>query len=379
MTIRSRPAAHPTPTAVSSSRWTVTYAVASVSVLLGGVFVLLRDELLPPRFSYDAVKIEALTVGQLAVDDDSYSVVASLYRAIGLAGAPELAAWVGYVTAIVILVAVLRLSTRYEPTKATPVVIAFTVLCSAVYLGAYSKELFVLPIVFSLIAARSRRWVAFSVILMLAYAASFRTYWFVVAGLFVAVHWALGRLTSRRYMVPLIGASLVLLAVAYQAATGSELSEIRAGVNSGRLDGVDASTRIDAFVNGTGLVAQSANVILTFAALVLPIPLLMLGSAYHAVIAAVIAGLWGYFFYRLFAGMRSGEVREDPLKRRSAALLLAFIMVQAMFEPDYGSALRHVVPLLPLLVVLSLGRRLVPVESGDRARAAGALGMLAAR
>ena len=59
-----------------------------------------------------------------------------------------------------------------------------------------------------------------------------------------------------------------------------------------------------------------------------------------------------------------------PRPERAVALLLALVIVQAIFEPDYGSYVKHIVPALPLfLALLPLRvRRREPHDAGiDRA------------
>src|SRR5699024_6096102 len=46
------------------------------------------------------------------------------------------------------------------------------------------------------------------------------------------------------------------------------------------------------------------------------------------------------------------DARQGAMLRRGLALILALGAVQALFEPDYGSALRHFTPLMPLGIAL---------------------------
>ena len=58
---------------------------------------------------------------------------------------------------------------------------------------------------------------------------------------------------------------------------------------------------------------------------------------------------------------------RSPRPERAVALLLGLVVVQAIFEPDYGSYLKHLSPMLPLfLALLPLARRTVRPEAGAR-------------
>jgi hypothetical protein len=54
-------------------------------------------------------------------------------------------------------------------------------------------------------------------------------------------------------------------------------------------------------------------------------------------------------------------VEIDDWALRCALLVLAFLTTQSYFEPDYGSYLKHLAPVLPLLVAAAIGWRGTPL------------------
>jgi 4-amino-4-deoxy-L-arabinose transferase-like glycosyltransferase len=84
--------------------------------------------------------------------------------------------------------------------------------------------------------------------------------------------------------------------------------------------------------------------------------LLLRGSSYYAVVAVLIAAVW--IAAIACALRRSRRAEGDRVAMRCVLLALAFVTVQGVFEPDYGSALRHLSPLIPL-IAFAVGRAAV--------------------
>lgn len=103
--------------------------------------------------------------------------------------------------------------------------------------------------------------------------------------------------------------------------------------------------------------------------LVAPRPLLATPGAVHV----AYAGLIGVYL----AGLRRGPLASlsGPLgadrdaRRLGLSFLLALLTVQALFEPDYGSYLRHLTPVLPLLLCILARTKMPPREMPPRPRA----------
>ena len=89
------------------------------------------------------------------------------------------------------------------------------------------------------------------------------------------------------------------------------------------------------------------NLITTFF-LVVPVPLLILLKPYYVASALLMTTLWTCFlagYVKLLHG-------RDVWARRAFAVMAGFLIVQGVFEPDFGSALRHLVPMIPMLLLL---------------------------
>ena len=212
---------------------------------------------------------------------------------------------------------------------------------------------------------------------MALYASYMRPYWGIVAVLYVAGRLLLPRL--RGILVPLIlvVVAYVGLQLVFNIMLGIPLSyarisvnELRAGIN------ISVGSLIVDFLPDAGAL-QWLNAFLVFLSLVVPWPLLLGGSPTYVLIAVVLdrpvaarvrqpAPGADRALHRPRPACRPPEAARAPLSERaprierSIALLLALVVVQAIFEPDYGSYVKHLTPALPLFIAL------LPLRGRDR-------------
>jgi hypothetical protein len=200
---------------------------------------------------------------------------------------------------------------------------------------------------------------------MAVYAAVFRTYWFLIAaltaGLIVLAHRR--RDSARRYLVRLFGLAqvfLIIFCVAAPLVIGRSANTFRSDLNANREGAIDAVTIISPFVGGDSPVNSYINAVLTQISLVIPWPLLMKGSQY-AIYAVGIFALWMTLLITTVRGWKRLSQMDRHGVHIGLSVLWAVLTVQAIFEPDYGSYLRHLTPMLPLILAVTL----IASRSGD--------------
>jgi len=324
---------------------------------MGALTVLLSDELLPPKYFNDSRTIVAIAQRQIVNSpDQQFEHVTRIYAFLGLVDYPVLTGLINYVAWVVVLVAAWRgvhaggaLALGWQ---------AAVLILGAVFLGQFSKDVFVLGVVAVLVlAGRGRAREVAILLVMLAYAGWFRPYWFLVAGLY-----ALGRLwigsrgLSPRAVVMLLGAQLLVVVSAVHWGLGVDFAHFREAANAARIGSVDAQTALPAsFLQSEQLPVDYLNALLFLLDFMLPASLAVSGGPFYLVIAGTIAALWLVFWLALIKG-RHASVTDVRLLR-AVALVTSFVAVQTAFEPDYGSYLRHITPLLPLLLMVALWDR----------------------
>ncbi len=345
--------------------------------LLGGVaasitIVLARSDLLPDRFSYDGLKINRLILGYGTIyGDESYQNVAAVYAFLGFGGHPMAAGMLGITGALGVTGLVCWKCRASQPTVPVSIFLFVSTIISGVYLGFYTKDVFILPIV-GIVIVMERR-VAGDVVVvsaMIGYAVVFRNYWLLVALAYMAFRVVLKRRFSVSAFAITTAAGLLIIAgVAFAILLRLPPDYFRALVNQNRIGDPDAQSIIQPFLEGSALPLGIVNVGLTLIFLILPLPLLGAGTAYYWIIAVLLGSVWCRFFLGIAQNARA-PVRPASVER-AVCLVGAFVLIQAFFEPDYGSALRHLSPLLILMLYVAWTGSAVKRQSGERNTPAG--------
>lgn len=324
-----------------------------IATTMGLLVVLFRPSLLPARFMFDERFIQRLAQG-VAEGDSSYTQVSAIYRILGFADAPLAAGIFSYLLACIPYL-VVWIKFRHHGSRTAVVFAVVGILLSAVYMGTYSKEVFVVPVILAvLLITQSLLGTAFICAAIVAYASYFRSYWFLVLIFFIILSLLNRKLPSARR---LFGACLGLVflgSIIFSAAMGVPADHFRMSVNIYREGTVDASTLIPRFVEIWAPLDGPINNVLSFVFLQSPLPLLVKLTPYYLALFLLLSAGW----IAVFRSIPSVEQLVDHhLKAQLTRLVLlcfAFVMTQAFFEPDFGSALRHLTPFIPLFVMLIL-------------------------
>jgi hypothetical protein len=145
--------------------------------------------------------------------------------------------------------------------------------------------------------------------------------------------------------------ALVLIGLATWLVLHAGADFARAQVNAGRQGSVDAATLIPQYLHIAQPFSGILDALIVLVTIVAPIPLLLKGTAYYVGAGLVVALVWAVFFTAMLR-RRSLTVWTT----RAGWVVLALLTTQALFEPDYGSVVRHLTPVLALVVAVALDR-----------------------
>lgn len=343
------------PTRIPNVRAVWTDLVVLFSVVAGVIIVLFRNDLLPARFFYDGLFIQALAQGLAPTQNDvAYGNVGLVYRALGLQDEANAASLVGFGIFVAILIFLRVKFAPASPSIMTWLFLSTSILLGAVYIGYYSKDAILLPFVFAVAACgRKRKFEVLIISSMLLYAGLFRSYWFIIAGLYFGFRLFAKFFSTRKRLLSAAIAASVLVGLAVSLSLGTTPDHFRVSVNESRAGSEDAGSMIHPFIPSSSLPAGLINVALTLVSLVFPLPLALSGGLYYAVLALYIGALWWMFYRsvpRIVAGRTNDSSARNTFAARTLALVTAVLITQSIFEPDYGSALRHITPLMPLIM-----------------------------
>lgn len=327
------------------------------------VFALILADLapivLPKKYFGDAGYIQLIALGASpTVPDSSYLSTGQLYAMFHLGMHPQIVATI----AISLYYFSLRRAFHFSPFESLPlktlVLACASLLLAAIYVAPFSKEFVVLIAVGLILSLVGRPGSIITITLfVLAYAVFFRSYWFLVAVLFVLILGFLRFMPTRIGLVLALVASVILAGFALQFVNHESLNSLRLGLNAARTGAPDAVTLIPEYIGGDSVLSGILNALVTLMTLLVPIPLLI-----HAAPQYFAAGVLFLFISINVGGMwlqvgrqlQGSDSRHVPaglrVQRPLLALTIAMYVVQSLYVPDYGSALKHVTPVIPLIV-----------------------------
>jgi len=341
-------------------------ALVGLSVVLSSRF----RELLDRKFRFDGDHIQALLALPDASlnPDDPFRNTALIYRMLGLSEAPDVAAMLAIAAFGVAVLAALRWT---EMARLTPLGLGIIAVCyvlALIYLAQYSKEFVSLLLVVAvLLLPRGALAEITLVAAMIGYAITIRPYWGIVVALYLAARFLLPRVRGLFPVLLSVVATYVVLQIVFNLVLAQDLSFSRVAVNDLRAQiNISVGSLIVDFLPDQ-VALQWLNAFLVLLSLIAPWPLILGGSSVYLLMGGVLAVLWGLVGWAIVklqrerAASRGRAVQpartaplseRTPRPERATALLLALVVVQAIFEPDYGSYLKHVVPMLPLFLAL---------------------------
>lgn len=211
-----------------------------------------------------------------------------------------------------------------------------------VYLATYSKDLFLYSLVIIPFVFLEKRNIIIWTILVFIYAYFFRTYWLLV----ICSFWALKLFFIKspiRLFVFIIGFFFTIVFL-FDFVLGINLSSFREGANILRTE-EEAQTMIISYIEGESFIMQGLNAIITFLFLIIPIPLFLFLKPFYVVMFFLIAFIFYYFFMFFFKNIKKKYFHNIY------SLIISMLLVQSIFEPDFGSFLRHLSPFYPLLFI----------------------------
>lgn len=333
--------------AFNAAQWLIALAGISVCV----PFVIYIRPLLPEKYDFDAIRIQILASSRMSSTDMNFQRVADVYSMFGLADSTLLASVVGFLAYLLLILLVIdKADLQFtHPRGYVPLVLALS--CGVVFLGAYSKEfvLVLFLICFFLLGKKKDR-ILLPFLVLFTYGFLFRQYWIAIAFIWLgfAILWKVWP-QARSSKTVLLGFAGVLVAFPIAARLSNVgLSSLRFGVNESRFGSDVANTAILDFISGQDPFSQTLNAFLISMSLLVPFPLLAQLNPVYVLFFLVTATVSAIYISSLIRNInqRSGNIPQS-------LIVVAAFGVLVFFEPDYGSYLRHLTPLLPFVILLS--------------------------
>ncbi|WP_420098192.1 polysaccharide biosynthesis tyrosine autokinase [Corynebacterium sp.] len=359
---------------LTSARRSPLESPVVVSVLLGAAAIvigLVARATVTGRFGgfgNDAAAIREIMTSPFSAMDlgyGSYSVIAEFYTVLGMEDTPTAASVFGALIGSTALGIVLIRVGGVHAGKVSLVLALATPVLIGLYQATYTKEILIsLGMIVIVLMPMNLAGEIVVVAALALLGTEYRTYWSIVAVVYVVLRLLMARRTSLRgrritatpWRVLRILALLSAVAgLAVWIGAGEPADYFRTSVNEGEIRQATTGSIIARFIDLPEPLGGVVNVVLTTMFFIVPLPMIAKFSPYYLVIGLVFALIWiSAVSAATAAGRASGQdrvpVRDRRMMARFAAVPLAFLVVQGLFEPDWGSALRHATPMVPLIV-----------------------------
>ncbi len=318
---------------------------------------------MPQKYFYDSRDIYYMMIGKMLHGSTSYMFSAKLFRYLNyFFNFQDLQSW-SYLFAFIFNLFLFAFLFKYTNLAIKKILFIYcTVALLNIYVFRISKDIFqfiIFIIAYQFLSAKNipkNFKVLWLVLLFVVESLAFRIYYLLVAALFLMIYLILCRYMKGKqklrsailiYATLLVLGLYVLQFVSYD--NYIELTTVRDHLTINRQDSTDAVTNIVNLVdtNGSILIFITDYVINLFRVF-LPFELLGKGIKY---IPFIIFQL--YITCSLWKNMRniktmceSGEGEKYILE---FCIIFAYYLVAAVFEPDFGSFVRHESSLCPIL------------------------------
>lgn len=230
----------------------------------------------------------------------------------------------------------------------------FFILClwgvvRSFFLEPLTKEILVAATVISiLLFTFSNRYRIGFFFSALTYGVLIRPYWILFSLTWIAVSFLKNRVTKLNFIV-FLGAFYIAVAILMQALLGISVSSIRAGNNESRVIGEEGSRSIIvSWLQGGDVISQGIDSLIIFFRLTFPFELVVL-SGPSQIIFLLLMIITSVFTFKIMTKKHFQGHQISPKVKELTCIPFSFLLIQGLFEPDFGSFARHFAMVVPVL------------------------------
>lgn len=335
----------------SKSASTIAWTLLILALV---TIALTKENFLPEHFFYDANTIaDFMRIKAQLSTSNSFSSTAALYQTIGAKHDSLIFSLLSATLLILIFITYIGATGQRTISALAFATIIFTSSLSTIFMSMLSKDLIALAVIAPCLLLLRKSFIPWIIWLSLAimYAYFFRNYWALfIIQLFATIGFA-KKFKNPTLFFAMCIISIFILSIAFRILLNIDLDHYRLVVNDLRINGMvqDARTMITPFVKGGGVAISWTNTTLTWLTLMVPIPLLLTFELYYIVIFICITTLFSLFWTSFISNFH--KERDTKI---FGSIVTAFTLIQSIFEPDYGSFIRHLAPMYPLMIYVIL-------------------------
>lgn len=309
----------------------------SIIIILNGIFIYNIENILPEKYFYDSYTIlTAINENQSYLIDKSYTLTLKIFSLFNF---DELRSYnmVLYLISLIFFIPYL-----YKNYSLKIHLLFFNIVflfLASIYLIRPGKEMLQLFIVIL-----CYQFDKLSSIFLIIGGILFRPYLIIQGIMFIGLKFYLKRKNKILWGI-LILILIVIFSLKFPKIVNLVLG-VREKVNLHRLESPDAKTIINDWLDKDGMIFLYINYFINTLRLLFPVELLVKGIKYFPYIVFQI-----WFTKKLW--------NWKSIKNNKIILLYSFILISGVFEPDFGSFLRHIIPYLFILEGIKNGKNII--------------------
>lgn len=326
--------------------------VLFVDIIIGTlILIFFSKSIFPEKYFFDNQMIRAVLNGFIA--DSSYTNVAKVYNLFGMTAttSPIIESLVAAPVFVITMLSLFLKKASWIRNKTNFLFLSMWGVFYAAYLSQMAKDQIAFLIIifpaFILIKNEKVRFWTF-LLCALIYAAFFRAYWFLIIIMTLSLRFfpkTHSKFVNVFRITFVLVLELIVILVLYRLLNGSSILDIRYSINAGRIDTGNSRSMIPTLFKNTNLFYELANIGYTAIIMILPVHLTALSQIMYYAWLYLILFLLKEPFKQLLDGRTECSIY--------LLFLLSYIVVQALFEPDLGSCLRHQTIFFPVIFYLS--------------------------
>lgn len=322
----------------------------------------IQYKVFPIKYFYDSTSILNKTLYSFQADK-AYTFTANFYKAINIFKFNTLSQWSWFLGIIftIILCLVLLKNKKYNLTQSIFIIVSVFFL--NLYVFNISKDLiqfiiflFIYFILNSQKLSNIKKLIISSLILSLE-AYYFRVYYLLMAIIMIDIYFVYSlffknkKINNKKKIKIIVLSMIVLFAEIFvvQLISSDNYTSImlaRSNVNAIRENSTDAVTIInDPFGINYNYLTFICNYVVNFLRLLFPVELITKGYKYIL-----------FIIYQVFISINLIKSVKKINQKNALWIITAisFIMISTIFEPDFGSFIRHESALLPILLQINI-------------------------
>lgn len=334
----------------------------------------LLSMMLPARFFYDNRRILGMSIGDRGVKawSGSYETAANVFRSINVLGLTTLTQWswiLGLALTVLIFFMILRLP---EPDMPQVVFLLACVGLLNIYIFDIGKDViqfaffFAVYLVLLLPLQNSMVKILLAAGILYFESKVFREYYILIAALVVAMYCILvmfrqakklsphGKIVAMIVSMYLLVCAVMVVSRVVMPGAYQQIMTVRSDSLDGRSSDVASATLINNWIGGnntTSLPLFLINYLINVLRMMLPFELAVRSLQYLP-----------FFFFQLAVTVylvhlfgKISEI-EDEVQLLAVAVFLGYLLASVIFEPDFGSWVRHESATFPVLHLLVMSR-----------------------